>query len=104
MTAPNVAVTHVPTVGKSAWADLDVLCLTALHKDTQRRYASVEALLRDVDHFLKQQPLDARADTASYRLRTFDVRYQKSLLAAATAFSVVTGLGYIFTWRVDMYL
>ena len=34
------------------WADLDVLCLTAMHKDPQRRYATVEALMRDVDHFL----------------------------------------------------
>lgn len=99
MTAPNVAVTHVPAVGKSAWADLDVLCLTALHKDTQRRYASVEALLRDVDHFLKQQPLDARADTASYRVRKFVVRNQKSVLAAASAFAIVAGLVIFFTVR-----
>src|SRR5215469_12311358 len=37
---------------QTAWADLDVLCLTAMHKDPQRRYASVEALIRDVDHYL----------------------------------------------------
>jgi serine/threonine protein kinase len=98
-TAPNVAVTHVPAVGKSAWADLDVLCLTALHKDTRRRYASVEALLRDVDHFLKQEPLDARADTASYRVRKFVVRNRKSVLAAASAFAIVAGLVIFFTVR-----
>src|SRR4029077_13728259 len=48
--APDAAAIHVPAIGKSEWAELDVLCLTALHKDTQRRYASAEALLRDVDH------------------------------------------------------
>jgi serine/threonine-protein kinase len=99
MTAPKVAVTHVPAVGTSAWADLDVLCLTALHKDTQRRYASVEALLRDVDHFLKQEPLDARADTSSYRVRKFVVRNRKSVLAAASAFAIVAGLVFFFTMR-----
>ena len=35
----------VPSASKAAWADLDVLCLTAMHKDPQRRYRSVEALI-----------------------------------------------------------
>ena len=30
-------------LGKTAWSELDVLTLTAMHKDLQRRYASVEA-------------------------------------------------------------
>jgi hypothetical protein len=38
-------------IGKSAWADLDVLCLTAMHKDPGRRFGSVEALMRDIDHY-----------------------------------------------------
>src|SRR5215470_5433998 len=35
------------------WAELDVLCLTAIHKDAKRRYTSVEALIRDLDHYSK---------------------------------------------------
>ncbi|HEY7627465.1 MAG TPA: serine/threonine-protein kinase, partial [Ilumatobacteraceae bacterium] len=34
------------TAGPSAWADLDTLCLTAMRKDPDRRYGSVEALHR----------------------------------------------------------
>src|SRR5439155_15969613 len=49
--APSATENHFVSASKSAWTDLDVLCLTALHKDPQRRYASLEALLRDVDHF-----------------------------------------------------
>src|SRR6202049_1968623 len=48
---------------KSAWADLDVLCLTAMHRDVTQRYGSVEALIRDVDHYLRGEPLEAQADT-----------------------------------------
>lgn len=84
---------------KSAWADLDVLCLTALHKDTQRRYASVEALLRDVDHFLKQVPLDARADTAGYRIRKFVQRNRRTVTAAATVSVMVAAMAIFFTAR-----
>ncbi|HVH85454.1 MAG TPA: serine/threonine-protein kinase, partial [Terriglobales bacterium] len=47
-------------LGRSAWADLDVLCLRAMHKDPQHRYQSLEALIRDVDHYLKREPLEAR--------------------------------------------
>jgi serine/threonine-protein kinase len=58
-------------LSKNAWADLDVLCLTAMHKDPKRRYRSVEALARDIDHYLKGEPLEARADTWHYRLGKF---------------------------------
>jgi len=47
---------RIPSVSKAAWADLDVLCLRAMHKDPQRRYSSVEALARDIDHYLKGEP------------------------------------------------
>jgi eukaryotic-like serine/threonine-protein kinase len=96
------AAVHVPGIGKSAWADLDVLCLTALHKDTQRRYASAEALLRDVDHFLKQEPLDARADTASYRIWKFVARNQRSVAAAIAMFVLIAGLVTFFTVRLTI--
>lgn len=43
-----------------AGADLDVLCLTAMHREAKRRYGSVEALIRDVDHYLNGEPLDRR--------------------------------------------
>ena len=36
----------------SEWGDLDVLCLTAMHQDPKRRYATVDLLIRDIDHFL----------------------------------------------------
>jgi serine/threonine-protein kinase len=96
---PNVSSGPIPAVGKSAWADLDVLCLTALHKDTQRRYASVEALLRDVDHFARQEPLEARADTAGYHVRKFVARNRKGVMAAASVFAIVAGLVVFFTVR-----
>jgi tetratricopeptide (TPR) repeat protein len=69
---------------KSAWGELDVLCLTAMHKDLQRRYRSAEALIRDVDHYLKGEPLEARPDSLRYRLGKF-VRRNGRVLAATTA-------------------
>jgi len=87
------------SAGKNSWADLDVLCLTAMHKDPERRYRSVEALIRDVDHFLKAQPLEARPDTLPYRLGKFMRRNRNSVAAAALAFIAIVGLVIFYTVR-----
>jgi serine/threonine protein kinase/Tfp pilus assembly protein PilF len=93
---PNV---NIPSVSKTAWADLDVLCLTAMHKDMQRRYPSVEALIRDIDHYLKGEPLEARSDTFRYRLGKFVRRNSRAVSAAVIVFTIVVGLVVFFTVR-----
>jgi serine/threonine-protein kinase len=84
---------------KAAWADLDVLCLTAMHKEAARRYRSVEALIRDLDHYLKGEPLEARPDTLGYRLGKFVRRNRRTVLAAAAVSAAVVGLVVFFTVR-----
>ncbi|HEY4099512.1 MAG TPA: serine/threonine-protein kinase [Gemmatimonadales bacterium] len=90
---PSAAATGhngAPAVPRREWADLDVLCLTAMHRDPARRYRSVEALIRDIDHYLAGEPLDARPDTLGYRATKFVRRRWKSVLVAG-----VTGLGIV---------
>ena len=86
-------------LSKTAWGDLDMLCLTAMHKDVQQRYQSVEALTRDIDHYLKSEPLDARPDTLRYRTRKFVTRNWRSVTALAAVIAVVVGLVIFFTLR-----
>jgi eukaryotic-like serine/threonine-protein kinase len=87
------------SAGKTEWADLDVLCLTAMHKDAQRRYRSVEALVRDLDHFLRGEPLEARPDTLGYRAGKF-VRRNRNAVAATSLVLVATiALVTFFTVR-----
>jgi serine/threonine protein kinase/tetratricopeptide (TPR) repeat protein len=85
----------------SARADLDVLCLTAMHNDTERRYRSVEALVRDVDHYLDAEPLEALPDTLRYRLSKFVRRNRREVLAATAAAAVLLGLIVFFTLRLQ---
>jgi len=87
------------SVSPSAWADLDVLCLTAMHKDAERRYRSVEALIRDIDHYLKGEPLEARPDTVRYRLGKFVARNRRPVIAASAALAIVIGLVVFYTVR-----
>jgi tetratricopeptide (TPR) repeat protein/predicted Ser/Thr protein kinase len=83
--------------GAASWADLDVLCLTAMHKDPERRYQSVEALLRDVEHYLKDQPLEARSDSMRYRAVKFAKRHRRPLVGMALAGAVVVALTVFYT-------
>ena len=97
--APSVAAARTAPKSKAAWDDLDVLTLTAMHKDASRRYRSVEALIRDVDHYMKDEPLEARPDTLSYRLGKFAGRNRRALIATAGVCVVVVALVIFFVVR-----
>ena len=85
--------------GRTSWMDLDVLCLTAMQKEPARRYRSVEALIRDVDHYLKGEPLEARPDSVRYRMGKFVRRHRRSVSAAVAMCALVAGLVVFFTVR-----
>src|SRR5436190_12071840 len=87
------------SLGKSAWSDLDVLCLTAMHKDRERRYRSVEALMRDVDHYLEGEPLEARPDSLPYKLGKFVRRNERAVFVTASVFVLVLAMAVFFTIR-----
>src|SRR5947208_2733877 len=87
------------SVSRRAWADLDVLCLTAMHIEPQRRYRTVEALIRDVDHYLAGEPLEARPDTFGYRIGKFVRRNWQPVSAAAASLLVVVSLVVFYTVR-----
>lgn len=85
--------------GRAAWADLDVLCLTAMHTDPHRRYPSVETLLRDLDHFDAGEPLEAQPDSPRYRAGKFVARNRRSVVAALLLAMAVVGATAFHTSR-----
>lgn len=89
----------VPSASKRSWSDLDVLCMTAMHKAPERRYPSVEALIRDIDHYLAGEPLEARPDSFGYRAGKFVRRNRRAVTAAALMFASIAGLIIFYTGR-----
>jgi serine/threonine protein kinase/Tfp pilus assembly protein PilF len=90
----------LPGRERAGWSvDLDVLCLTAMHKDVQRRYRSVEALIRDIDHYLAGEPLEARADTWRYRIGKFVRRNRRLVAVAMLTVAAVATMIVFFTVR-----
>ena len=101
---PSLASRRAPRplpAGQSAWSDLDVLCLTAMHRDPERRYATVEALIRDVNHYLGGEPLEARGDSFRYRTSKFVRRHWQAVTAASVASVALVGLVASYTVRLS---
>jgi serine/threonine-protein kinase len=86
-------------ISKGQWADLDVLVQKAMHKDAARRYQTVFALERDIDHFLRNEPLEARGDSARYRLGKFTTRHRRTITVAAGTFIAIVALVVFYTLR-----
>ncbi len=86
-------------LGSGAWADLDVLCLTAMHPEPDRRYRTVEALIRDIDNYLEGRPLEARPDTLGYRVRKFVRRHRVPVAATTLVLATVITLVLFYTVR-----
>ncbi|MFL6195283.1 MAG: tetratricopeptide repeat protein, partial [Thermoanaerobaculia bacterium] len=81
--------------------DLDLIVLTALHRDPARRYPSAAALADDLGRFLAGRPIRARPDTSSYRLRKFVGRNRLAVAAAALGLAaLISGLGMAL-WQAD---
>ena len=67
--------------------ELDCVVMKCLEKDRTRRYEAASALAGDVERYLRNEPVQARAATPAYRLRKLIGRHRLAT-AAAAAFAV----------------
>ncbi len=65
--------------------DLDAIALTAVRREPERRYASVDALRADLAAWRHQLPVAARPDSRRYRLGKFIARHRAGVLAGSLA-------------------
>ncbi|MBM4072055.1 MAG: GAF domain-containing protein [Planctomycetes bacterium] len=72
--------------------DLQTICMTCLHKDPGRRYASAEALADDLCAFLAGEPIKARPVTAWERAWKWVMRTPAFAFILAAAWLVLAGL------------
>ena len=86
-------------LGATDWNDLDLLCQTAIHKDARRRYQSIEALMRDLDHWMLNEPLEAHRESSTYRLTKFLRRNWRLVSASAALVIALATAGIWFTIR-----
>jgi serine/threonine-protein kinase len=71
--------------------DLDTIIFTAMHKDPNRRYASVGQLADDIHRYLTGLPVKARRDSLGYRLGKFATRHKVGVFASILVLVSITG-------------
>ncbi len=81
---------------KGLRGDLDNIVLMAMRKETARRYASMPALIADIDAFLEGRPVSARPNSAGYRATKWLGRNRIRVMLATA--SVVAVAGSIAWW------
>jgi serine/threonine protein kinase/Tfp pilus assembly protein PilF len=79
--------------------DLDNICLMALRKEPERRYASASQLQEDIQRHLSGRPVGARPDTARYRFGKFVRRNRAGVAIAALLIVTVATLTTLYTSR-----
>ncbi|MBI5423176.1 MAG: serine/threonine protein kinase [Opitutae bacterium] len=79
--------------------DLDQIVLKCLDADRNRRYDSAEDLARDVENYLRDEPVTARPATLSYRCRKFVRRNTAAVAVTATAVLALAGVVGFYTFR-----
>jgi len=80
--------TTPPALIKSLQGDLDWIVLKALDKDRSRRYETAHAFALDAQRFLDNEPVEARAPSATYRIGKFVRRHRVGV--AALSFAVLS--------------
>ncbi len=76
--------------------DLDNICLKALRKEPERRYASADQFATDLRRHLDGLTVIARPDTVGYRARKFVRRHRAAVAATVTTVAAVTALTAFF--------
>jgi len=75
--------------------DLDAIVRKAAHTDAERRYASADELVADLERYLDGLPVRARPDTLVYRLSKLNER--KPWLLPLTGIATIAIASYVIT-------
>ncbi len=79
--------------------DLDNIVLTALRKEPQRRYASVEQFSEDIQRHLDGMPVMASRDTFAYRSAKFMRRNKAPVAVAALVAFLLVSATVVAVWQ-----
>jgi WD40 repeat protein/tetratricopeptide (TPR) repeat protein len=92
--APSLAALRQMEPGKLTAllrGELDWVVLKCLEKQRDRRYETANALARDIQRYLADEPVEARPPSAGYRLKKFVKRHKGQVIAASLVLLALLG-------------
>ncbi len=90
---------RLSSIDRSYRGDIETIVAKALEKDKARRYASPAALADDIRRYLGDQPITARAASASYQLQKFARRHRALVGGLAAVFTVLIVGTVVSAWQ-----
>ncbi|MBX3358528.1 MAG: serine/threonine protein kinase [Phycisphaeraceae bacterium] len=89
-------------LSRSLRGDLDWIVMKCLEKERSRRYDSASALARDLERFLRNEPVEAGPPSAAYRASKFIRRHRAAvataLIVAGAVLAAVAGTSWGLAW------
>ena len=95
-------VTADPIRAKTVRGDLDAIIQKAMSRNPEERYQTAAALADDVDRYLAAKPVEARPDSAAYRIRKYIWRHRAATLAVAVAVASLLGGAALALWQASV--
>ena len=80
--------------------ELDWIVMKTLEKDRNRRYETANGLARDVERYLRDEPVQAYPPSAVYRFRKFTRRHKAGVAIAGLTLVILVVLGTGVGWMV----
>ena len=81
------------------FSDLDWIVMKALEKSPDRRYATADALAADLEHFLNNEPVSARAPSNGYLISKFIRRHRSAVVISFTMVAVLLTTTGVSFWQ-----
>lgn len=95
-------VTADPMRARAVRGDLEAIIQKAMSRNPEARYQTAAALADDVDRHLAGEPVEARPNSAAYRLRKYVWRHRAVALAATVAAASLLGGAAIALWQANV--
>ena len=86
-----------PEKSKYLKRDLDAICKKALALKPEERYASVDVLIRDIDHFQNGLPISILEQEGTYRFKKFIKRNKTIVALCSLALATIIALTTYYT-------
>jgi serine/threonine protein kinase/tetratricopeptide (TPR) repeat protein len=91
--------TEPAKLGKLLRGELDCVVMKCLEKDRARRYDTANALARDLERYLHDEPVEAGPPGAGYRLRKQARKHRAALGIAGTFVALLVLAAGVSTWQ-----
>lgn len=87
------------TIRREINDEVETIVLKCLSKERERRYQSAGELARDIERYLRHEPIEAKRDSGWYTLRKTVRRYRIPVVIATLAAFWIGDTSVMFWWR-----